>query len=154
MRPSWDETWLSVARSVARRSGCIRDRVGAVIVDHTNRIVATGYNGAPAGYMDGDTACTLGCERAKGMGDLAPDYSDCPSIHAEANALLFCDRREREGGTMYVTSAPCIGCAKLMANSGIARVVIAKLVTSVAHRDPMRSIDFMIQCQIDVTHHR
>lgn len=47
----------------------------------------------------------------------------CPTLHAEANALSVCDRSQREGGTMYVTSAPCFPCAKLIANSGLARLV-------------------------------
>lgn len=51
------------------------------------------------------------------------DYSDCYSLHAEANALSVCDRDQREGGTMYVTSAPCFSCAKLISNSGLHRLV-------------------------------
>lgn len=47
----------------------------------------------------------------------------CPSLHAEANALSVCDRSQREGGTMYVTSMPCYDCAKLIANSGLKTVV-------------------------------
>jgi deoxycytidylate deaminase len=47
----------------------------------------------------------------------------CPTLHAEANALSVCDRSQREGGTIYVTSAPCFSCAKLITNSGLTRVV-------------------------------
>lgn len=53
------------------------------------------------------------------------DFSDCPSLHAEANALMAADRSTWQGGTMYVTKDPCVPCAKLVANSGLARLVVA-----------------------------
>lgn len=49
------------------------------------------------------------------------DYSNCISNHAEVNALLYADRSKIEGGTMYITDAPCVGCLKVLANSGLAR---------------------------------
>lgn len=53
-----------------------------------------------------------------------PDYgATCISVHAEANALMFCSRTQREGGTLYVTGISCLDCAKLVSNSGIVRVV-------------------------------
>lgn len=131
-RPNWDDTWLTVARVVAERSLCDRDRVGAVIVSATNRIVATGYNGPPGDFQHGNLSCRHWCKRSQvDNGFRAPevvreliaaDYSDCPSLHAEANALSVCDRSVREGGTIYVTSDVCYGCAKLIANSGLVTV--------------------------------
>jgi dCMP deaminase len=47
-RPDWDDYFLGIARAVAARGECVRSRVGAVLV-RDNRIVATGYNGVPAG---------------------------------------------------------------------------------------------------------
>jgi len=111
-----------------------------VIIDTTNRIVATGYNGPPTGWTKhrlirrdehlqiipahGD--CRDWCERGRNgpTDETLFSYADCPTIHAEANALSFCDRRHREEGTLYVTSPTCIGCAKLVANSGLKRVVM------------------------------
>lgn len=88
------------------------------------RIVATGYNGAPAGKP----GCLSGaCPR--GRSDV-PNYSqyedgpgECIAIHAEANALLYANRDQCEGATMYVTVAPCTWCQKLIDGSGISRVV-------------------------------
>ena len=34
------------------------------------------------------------------------------------------DRRDRVGGTLYTTAHVCHGCAKLIANSGVTRVVV------------------------------
>lgn len=123
--------WSDVARAVAQRSRCSRAKVGAVIVDPTNRIVATGYNGPPAGL---EVPWRHACDGSEGAfcvrGRYGPkpetllSYSDCPTIHAEANALSFCDRRDRVGGTIYVTGHTCHSCAKLVANSGLSRLVI------------------------------
>ena len=116
MRPSWDDTWLQVAQVVAERSLCIRRKVGAVIVTADNRPVSIGYNGPPAGLQP-SPICS-GTHQAENHGDC------CMAIHAEANALLFAARSQYEGGTIYVNHLCCYHCAKLIANSGLARVVI------------------------------
>lgn len=186
-RPTWEKTWLGVADVVARRSLCSRSQVGAVIVDPRNRIVATGYNGPPAGFSPtggrgNDELLALGCAhwcvRAQRGVDptrfqpdptiaagsraivktplgvprfespLSPDYSDCPSLHAEANALSVCERRVREGGTIYITGDVCFGCAKLVANSGLAEVVVRS--DGAAHRMPEQSYGFLEACGLTV----
>ena len=45
------------------------------------------------------------------------------AVHAEANALLYCDREDLRGATLYITTDPCDGCLKLIEASGIVRVV-------------------------------
>lgn len=155
-RPTWDETWIAVARDIALRSPCDRDKVGAVIVDRSNRIVDTGYNGPPRGMPREEAGCADWCPRAKTgymngepFPPLSPCYDDCLAIHAEPNALLFSDRTRREGGTIYVTSAVCFSCAKLVANSGLDAVVIDGTRPAV-HRAPHRSIEFMEKCGLTV----
>lgn len=76
-------------------------------------------------------------------------YDDCPSLHAEANALIRSNHRDRIGGVIYVTSHICFGCAKLIANSGIARVVVDTDKAD-AHRNPLASYQFLIQCGLTV----
>jgi dCMP deaminase len=149
-RTDWDTTWLRVADVVSHRSLCVRARVGAVIVDPSNRIVATSYNGPPAGFEHHELPCTRWCPRSQSTTTLTTDYSDCPSLHAEANALSVCDRSMREGGTIYVTSDICIPCAKLIANSGLDRVVV---ITSDQHphRNSARSYAMLDECGIIVT---
>lgn len=144
VRPTWDETWMGLAQIVALRSKCVRG-YGAVIVDHSNRIVATGFNGEPK-TLDVEGSCRAWCPHA----NQSPggDYSDCLSIHSEANALLFCDRRDREGGTIYVTGVPCWDCAKLIANSGLATVVI--LDDGATYRDPPKVFHLLERCGVDV----
>jgi dCMP deaminase len=124
-RSSWNTVWAEVAQAVAKRSACNRSQVGAVLVKD-NRVVSTGYNGPAKGYpADTSLGCAGWCQRALETPDLAAGYGfGCPSIHAEANALLYASRTETEGATMYVTHAPCADCAKLISNSGVARVIL------------------------------
>jgi len=123
-RQSWDEYFLGLAAAAAGRSNCSRRAVGAVVVQR-RRIRATGYNGPPSGYGH----CDAGhCPRAAASHPVRPvmmgvAYDDCVAVHAEANALLFADLADRDGATLYSTAAPCFGCAKLIANSGISEVV-------------------------------
>lgn len=141
-RLEWDDVWSLVARIIARRSACVRRQVGAVIVDVTERVVATGYNGPPAGYRH---TCRTGCPRATEKPQAS--YDNCVAIHAEANALLFCDRRERLSGTIYTTLLPCFWCAKLIANSGLTRVVALDIED---HLDPIHVTSFLEVSDVEV----
>lgn len=147
-RPSWDEVWMAVADTVALRSRCSRAQIGAVVVSKDQRISSTGYNG-PAATFPEDGECMNWCARAQGQTPLDNVYDSCPSIHAEANALLYVDRSRVEGGTVYITDAACIQCAKLISNSGVSRVVM-RVSTIAAHRNPQATIEYLIKCNIDV----
>lgn len=120
-RQSWDDYFLDLARATSTRATCSRRKHGAIIVQD-RRIVATGYNGGPSGYPHCEDG---GCPRAASSAPQGHDYEACIAIHAEANALLFASPQERSGATLYCTGAPCFGCAKLIANSGVAEVVAA-----------------------------
>jgi len=80
---------------------------------------------------------------------LSPDYSDCPALHAEANAISKSSHVHRRGGTIYVTSDVCFSCAKLIANAGLARVVIDRSDPR-EYRNSEKSYDFMRECGIVV----
>lgn len=148
-RPTWDQTWLDIADVVARRSRCSRAQVGAVIVSAAQRVCATGYNG-PAATWAHDGQCNMWCPRARGEAPLDAMYDSCPSIHAEGNALMYVDRSSVEGGTIYITSPPCMQCAKLISNSGIQRVV-CYVNDYDLHRNPQQAIDYLISCGINST---
>lgn len=125
MRPDWDDYFLELARTVALRADCSRRRVGCVVV-LDNRVISTGYNGAPAG----DPGCLSGaCPRGQlGYNEVAPftNYDTgpgrCIAIHAEANALLYA-RTNCVGATAYITDPPCPTCSKLLRAAGIERIV-------------------------------
>lgn len=150
-RPSWDQTWMQMAISIAGRSRCTRAQHGAVIVDEFNRIITTGYNGPAADFPTLTEFCSGWCRRSQYGPENPLSYSDCPAIHAEANALLHCDRNEREGGTIYVNGVPCMDCAKLIANSGLARVVV--LDDQRDYRAPTKSLDHLKVCNLKVDVH-
>jgi dCMP deaminase len=146
----WDDTWMEVAHVVALRSLCTRAQVGCVITDATNRIVATGYNGPPTGFDHKGKQCTAWCTRA--LNDVSPkaDYSDCPSSHAESNAFMAADRSAWQGGVLYVTGHVCAGCTKLIANSGLSRIVVQPDERPRVYRDSENSYRFIRQMGIGV----
>jgi dCMP deaminase len=131
-RPDWDTYFLGVAEAVSERADCTRRKVGAVIVKH-NRIVSTGYNGAPAGKP----GCLEGaCPRGRfthdelppeGLYDTGP--GSCIAIHAEANAIIYANLLECHGSTMYITCDPCDGCFKLIQGALITRVITPQILS-------------------------
>ncbi|GAC1352334.1 MAG: cytidine/deoxycytidylate deaminase family protein [Polyangiales bacterium] len=112
-RASWDEYFMNIAREVATRATCDRKHVGAVIV-RDRSILATGYNGSIAGLPHCDEE-----------GHLMEEGHCVRTIHAEANAVIQAARNgvRIDQGAIYVTASPCFGCFKLIANSGIKRIV-------------------------------
>lgn len=85
MRKSWDEYFMEIAEIVKTRSTCLRRQVGAVIVKD-NRIITTGYNGAPSGLRH----CTDigGCERERLHIPSGQRHELCRALHAEQNAII------------------------------------------------------------------
>lgn len=147
-----------MAETIGARSKCSRDKVGAVIVSSQNRIIDTGYNGPPRGMYLVGGECKMWCPRGqKRVGDQAevlknlldPTYDDCFSLHAEQNALMFSDRRLREGGSIYVSSGVCGVCAKLIANSGLTQCIMLDR-TDAVHRKTDKWCEFLEQCGITV----
>ena len=120
-RPSWDDYFMQVAGVVATRSTCLRRRVGAVLV-LGKRILATGYNGAPAGVPHCSDA---GCLREQLGVPSGERHELCRGLHGEQNAMLQAARYgiRIEGATLYTTYGPCSMCAKMAINSGIVRIV-------------------------------
>jgi len=148
-RSSWTETWMEVSKTIAKRSKCDRAQVGAVIVDKNHRVIATGYNGPASGLFKYEGNCTNWCERAKNGQTTENTYDTCPSIHAEANALLYVDRSAIEGATIYITHPPCFSCAKLISNSGIKNVTCTQQTTD-SHRNPEKIYEYLKQAGISV----
>ncbi len=95
--------------------------------------------------------CDAWCQRViQPSPGFSPDYSDCPSLHAEANALLTSERSQRVGGTIYVTTEVCFGCAKLIANSGLHGVVVNSDPNAYVQRNAKMSYGLLTQCGLKV----
>ena len=104
-----DKRYLRMASIWAENSYCKRRQVGALIVKD-QMIISDGYNGTPSGF-ENEQNVTL-------------PYV----LHAEANAItkVAASSNSSKGATIYVTSAPCIECSKLIIQSGIVRVVYSE----------------------------
>ena len=125
MRPGWDEYFLGIAQAVSARSDCERRKVGAVVVKD-RRIVGTGYNGAPAGRPGCET-CPRRLSEAEPGSSYDTGPGSCVAIHAEANALIYTNRVDLLGATIYVTQPPCEGCTKLIRAARVGRMHYAEL---------------------------
>lgn len=129
-RISKTEYYMSIAKSVATRSTCLRRKYGAIIVKN-DEIIATGYNGSPRGCKNCSTINS--CLR-KELGIKGKEhYELCKSVHAEMNCVISAKRSDMIGSTMYLCglnpdgtthkSESCSLCKKMIINSGISRVV-------------------------------
>lgn len=106
MRITRPQMFMDIAEVLAKRSACLRNNVGCVIVNNsTHNIVSCGYNGPAAGIEP--------CIKCKGKGcDIA--------IHAEDNALQRLNEQSfklNDCYSLFVTVSPCLNCAKLIANN-------------------------------------
>ena len=120
-RPSWDDYFMEMTKLTATRSSCLRRHVGAVLVKDT-RVIATGYNGAPAGV----THCEVtGCLRQKLNVPSGERHELCRGLHAEQNAIIQAALYgvSTEGATIYCTTKPCSICTKMIINAKIAKIV-------------------------------
>ena len=108
-----DKRYLRMARIWSENSYCTRRKVGALIVKD-KMIISDGYNGTPSGF---ENVCELEDGTTKGY-----------VLHAEANAITKIAKSGNSslGSTLYVTTSPCLECAKLIIQSGIKRVVYSE----------------------------
>ena len=124
-RPSWDQYFLTNTRQVAERSTCLRAQVGAVIVRDKN-ILATGYNGSPAGLPHClDVGCLI-YRSTTPTGEVEENCFRC--IHAEINAIAQAAKNGAgiRDADIYITHTPCIHCFKVLINTGIKRIFYEK----------------------------
>ena len=108
----FDLRYLDMARIWATNSYCKRRQVGALIVKG-RMIISDGYNGTPSGFENE-------CEDEN-------NHTKPYVLHAEANAItkVAKSNNSSEGATLYITSSPCLECAKLIIQAGIRRVVFS-----------------------------
>ncbi len=121
MRPDWDEYFMEMTGIAASRSTCLRRHVGAVIVKD-NRILATGYNGAPSKAAHCEKT---GCLRERLKVPSGERQELCRGLHAEQNAIIQAALHgvSIQGATIYCTNKPCSICTKMIINAQIAKIV-------------------------------
>jgi dCMP deaminase len=118
MKQKFIDAYMDVAERFSKLSTAKRLNVGAIVVKD-DRIISIGYNGMPSGW-DNE------CEDVVGQDDVgSPVLKSKPEVlHAESNAIAKLARSSEsgEGASIFITHSPCIECAKLIYQSGIAKV--------------------------------
>lgn len=126
---SWDETFMALVSVISRRSKDPRTRVGAVIVNEHNHVVALGYNGFPVGVDDDEfpwcrTPYDDPLDRKPTPDNDMWLHTKHPYVcHAEVNAVLNKNSESTRGSKLYVGLFPCHECAKVVIQAGIREVV-------------------------------
>jgi dCMP deaminase len=167
MKPKFRQLYSNIAEEVAKMSHARRRQVGAVIVKD-DRVISMGYNGMPAGwenncedkeFMSGDAGGWLDPEEIEerwpfiATSDEDGEYigryrlkTKPEVLHAESNALAKLARSTESGlgADLFVTTAPCMECAKLIYQSGIRRVYYSS-----DYRDDA-GIKFLKQSKVEV----
>ena len=120
-RPSWSEYFMAITKLVAKRSTCKRRAVGAILVKE-KRILATGYNGAPAGLRHCEE---VGCLRENNSVPSGERHELCRGLHAEQNVIIQAAYHgiSIAGSTLYCTNKPCVICSKMIINAGIEKII-------------------------------
>lgn len=134
-RPHKDEYYLGIARSICKRSPCLRRKYGAIIVKN-DVIVSSGYNGPARGVIN---CFEIGCLKDLVNAPSGTAYEFCPAVHAEENAIINAARSGTSilGGKMYiygedvktgevVEALPCDRCKRAIINAGIKQVIIKR----------------------------
>jgi dCMP deaminase len=176
MKQKFIDYYMDVAERTGKLSYAIRRQVGAVIVKD-NRILSYGYNGMPTGwdnqceykdYMSSDAGGWLNPDEIEerwplqGWREMVAESGEVYGynaryrlvtkdevLHAESNAIakVSGSTESSEDATLFVTTAPCIHCAKMIFQSGI---------KSVYYRDSYRDsagIDFLTKGGVNVIHY-
>jgi len=108
-RISWDQYFINIANETSKRSSCTRLKVGCVLVKD-NRMVAAGYNGFLGGFKHKS---------------IIRDNHEQATVHSEQNAIADAASRGAsvDSSTAYITHYPCINCFKILAASGIKKII-------------------------------
>lgn len=130
MKQKFVEAYMDVAERFAQLSSAKRLNVGAIVVKD-DRIISIGYNGMPSGW---DNVCEH------------EDKTKPEVLHAESNAIakLAKSSESGNGATMFVTHSPCIDCAKLIYQSGIATVYYKNDYRSI------QGIEFLVKSNVRI----
>lgn len=174
MKQKYIDYYMDVAERTGKLSYAIRRQVGAIIVKD-NRILSYGYNGMPTGwdneceykdYMSPDAGGWLSPdeiferwpfkEEVTKITESGEEYkynaryrlvTKDETLHAESNAIakVSGSTESSENATLFVTTAPCIHCAKMIFQSGIMSVFYKEEYRS------MQGIDFLTKGGVNVT---
>lgn len=133
-RPTLDSIWMRLANDFSKRSTCLRNKVGAVIVTNDkSRMISYGYNGD---YSGGPNRCE----------SLEPGKCGCS--HAEVNALVKASE-SLVGCHVYVTVCPCLSCAKLLIGKNVDSVMYDRSYRNTEGKELLEANGVEIRCYND-----
>jgi len=137
----YDLMYLDICDRIAKMSFAKRAQVGALLVKDDN-IIGMGWNGMPSGFDNN-------CEFQKPSCSFDNKITRPEVLHAESNCISKVAKSNQSSldSTMYVTISPCMDCAKMIAQSGIKRLVYKKF-----YRD-QKSLDFLSKYGIILVNH-
>ena len=143
MKQKFIEAYMDVAERFSQLSSATRLQVGAIVVKD-DRIISIGYNGMPSGWDN----CCEDVVREDEVG-FQVTKTKAEVLHAETNAIAKLAKSGESGlgATMFVTHAPCIDCAKLVYQSGIATVYYKNKYRST------QGLEFLDKSGVEVIHH-
>jgi dCMP deaminase len=120
MKQKFIDAYIDVAERFAQLSSAKRLQVGAIVVKD-DRIISIGYNGMPSGW---DNCCEEEIITEYESHTDSALVTKAEVLHAESNAIakLAKSPESGEGASIFITHSPCIDCAKLIYQSGIATV--------------------------------
>ena len=145
-RPHWDDYFMEICDTVAKRATCGRGRSGCVIAKD-NRILVTGYVGSPAGLPHCDE---VGHQMKQMIHEDGSVTQHCVrTVHAEQNAICQAAKNgiSIEGATLYCRMTPCRTCAMLIISCGIKRVVCQR-----KYHDSADSLSMFAQAGVEIVH--
>jgi len=125
VRPSWDEYFLELSKTVGKRGTCDRGRSGAVLVKN-KRVISTGYVGSPPNLAHCDEVGHWFKKTIHKDGDITQHC--IRTVHAEANAIAQAAKHgiPTNETSLYCKMEPCIDCTKLLISAGIKNIVCEK----------------------------
>lgn len=135
-----DKNFMNIAEEIGSASSCISKKVGAIIVKD-GRILSSGYNGTPAGYIN----CN---DHWNGVDSKEHhEWSKKYEIHAEMNAIIWAARKgiPIDGATVYCTHEPCHDCTKNIIASGIVKIVY---LHDYKHTNKVEADLFLLYCNV------
>ena len=136
IRPSWDDYFMEVANTIAKRATCDRGRSGCVIA-RDKQLLVTGYVGSPRGLPHCDD---VGHQMKKVIHEDGSITQHCVrTVHAEQNAICQAAKSgiSINGATLYCRMTPCRTCAMLIINCCIKRVVCERKYHAGAESEQM-----------------
>lgn len=123
--------YLGLARMSAIASRCSHRKVGAVLVNSRQRVIAASHNRLPRPANDGECnegACPRGQLKPGEYVENEGNYLDCIYVHAEQDCIQIAGTFAA-GCYLYVTHQPCGLCLRAAASAGIYEITFWDSVT-------------------------